>query len=124
VGGIVRNLTKRGVPAVSRRPPKGVAFEIADLYLIGNWAMFHGLGMSVHLDHGAEDEEYEEVIAFHAGTSPLSRLIIWRNAEAVFVQPLAGKRQRYDSIADAPENLVLTPRILLTDIVATEWPAS
>ena len=84
------------------------------LLLIGSWATLHGLGMSVRLDHGSEDEEYEEVIAFHAGTSPLSRLIIWRDAETVFVQPLAGKRQRYNSIADALENLLLMPRILLT----------
>lgn len=119
----MRDLTKRGGPAASSRPPKGLAFEIADLLLIGSWAALHGLGMSVRLDHGSEDEEYEEVIAFHSGTSPLSRLIIWRNAEAVFVQPLAGRKQQYDSISEALEDLLPESRIPLTDITATEWPA-
>lgn len=124
VGRAMRDLTKRGVPAAPSRPPKGIAFEIADLLLIGSWAVLHGLGMSVRLDHGAEDEEYEEVIAFQAEVNPLSRLIMWRNAEAVFVQPLAGRRQRYDTISEALEDLLPEPRTPTTDIVATEWPAS
>jgi hypothetical protein len=72
----MRDMTKRGVPTASSRPPKGLAFDIADLLLIGSWAALHGLGMSVRLDHGAEDEEYEEVIAFRAEINPLARLIM------------------------------------------------
>lgn len=120
----MRDLTKRGVPAVPSRPPKGIAFEIPDLLLIESWATLHGLGMSIRLDHGAEDEEYEEVIAFHIRNGPLTRLILWRNAETVFVQPLVGRRQQHDSIAEALENLLPKPRIILTDVNATEWPAS
>jgi hypothetical protein len=116
-------MIKRGVPGGSSRPPKGIAFEIADLLLIGSWAALHCLGMSVRLDHGAEGEEYEEVIAFRAEINPLARLIMWRNAEFVFVQPLAGRRQRYDSISEALENLLPERSVLLTDITATDWPA-
>jgi hypothetical protein len=119
----MRDMTKRGVPAAASRPPKGLAFDIPDLLLIGSWANLHGLGMSIHLDHGAEGEEYEEVIALRAETNPLSRLIMWRNADAVFVQPFTGRRVQYDSVSEALESLIPTPRILLTDIVATEWPA-
>jgi hypothetical protein len=121
---IVRHLTKRGIPAAPSRRPKGIAFEIPDLLLIGSWASLHGLGMSIRLDHGVEDEEYEEVIAFHIGNGPLSQLILWRNAEAVFVQPLVGRRQQHDSIAEALESLLPKPRIILTDVNATEWPAN
>jgi hypothetical protein len=117
------DLTRRGIPATPSRAPKGIAFEIPDLLLIESWASLHGLGMSIRLDHGAEGEEYEEVIAFHIRNGLLSRLILWRNAEAVFVQPLVGKRQQHDSIAEALQSLLPKPRIILTDINATEWPA-
>jgi hypothetical protein len=80
--------------------------------------------MSVRLDHGAEGEEYEELIAFRAEINPLSGLTIWRNAEAAFVQPPIGRRRQYDSIAEALEGLLPERRIELTDIRATEWPAS
>jgi hypothetical protein len=120
----MRDLTSRGVPAALSRPPKGIAFKIADLLLIGSWATFHGLGMSIRLDHGAEGEEYEELIAFRAEINPLSGLTIWRNAEAVFVQPPMGRPRQYDSIVEALENLLPERRIELTDIRSTEWPAS
>jgi hypothetical protein len=57
----MRDLTSRGIPAAPSRPPKGIAFEIADLVLIESWAAFHGLGMSVRLDQGAEGERRIEL---------------------------------------------------------------
>jgi hypothetical protein len=120
----MRDLTSCGIPTAPSRPPKGIAFEIADLLLIGSWATFHGFSMSVRLDHGAGGEEYEELIAFRAEINPLSGLTIWRNAEAVFVQPPIGRRRQYDSIAEALEDLLPERRTELADIRATEWPAS
>ncbi len=78
--------------------------------------------MSVRLNHGADGEEYEEVIAFEADTSGHCQLIIWRDAVAVFVQPLIGRMRRYGSVAKALDSLDLKPRIVLTDITATSWP--
>jgi hypothetical protein len=102
----MRDLTKRGATAVPPRLPKGLAFEIADLVLIKGWADCHNFHMSVRLDHGAAvDEEYEEVITFQTEISPLYRLIMWRNAAAVFVQPLVGRGKRYDSVGDALKSL-------------------
>ena len=112
----MRDLTSRGISAVPSRPPKGIAFEIADLVLIRSWAAFHGLGMSVRLDQGAQGEEYEELIAFRAENDPLSGVAIWRNAEAVFVHPPIGRRRQYNSIAEALEDLRPERRIELTDI--------
>jgi iron(III) transport system permease protein len=77
---------------------------------------------SVRLDHGAEDEEYEEMIAFHSKVNFRCRLIMWRNAEAVFVQPLIGRRRRYNSVCDALEFMLPTKQVVLTDIKATFWP--
>jgi hypothetical protein len=58
----MRDLTKRPTLAV---PPKGLAFEIADLLLAREWAERHNLRMLIRLDHGAAvGEEYEEVITF------------------------------------------------------------
>ena len=83
--------------------PKGLAFEIIDLVLIKNWADLHDCRMLVRLDHGAEGEEYEEVIALYTGTNSQRHLIMWRNTAAVFLQPLIGQKQRYSSVAKALE---------------------
>jgi hypothetical protein len=95
----MRDLTKRGIIVA---PPKGFAFEIADLVLVQKWADRHDFRMSVRLDHGAAvGEEYEEVITFQTNTSPLYRLTMWRDAETVFLQPLVGRGTRYGSVAAA-----------------------
>jgi hypothetical protein len=119
----MRDLTKRGIAVAPPRLPKGLAFEIADLTLVRHWADRHDFTILVRLDHAAEDEEYEEAIAFHAGISPFCRLIMWRNADAVFIQPLLGRRQRHASVADALRSLVVKRPVILTDIVAVAWPA-
>lgn len=115
-------LIKRGIGAAPPCLPKGLAFEIADLILVKGWANCHDFIMEVRLDHGTEDEEYEEIIAIHAGMSRFCRLIMWRKVQAVFVQPLPGRRQRYASVADALESQLVKQRVKLTDIVAAAWP--
>jgi hypothetical protein len=120
VGGNMRDLKMRGTTAAPS--PRGLAFEIAELALMRSWADSHDCRMSIRLDHGADGEEYEEVIAFEADTSSHCQLIIWRNAVAVFVQPLIGRMRRYGSVANALDSLDLKPRIVLTDITATSWP--
>jgi hypothetical protein len=121
VGRNMRDLKMRGTTAAPS--PRGLAFEIADLSLMRSWADLHDCPTSVRLDHGADGEEYEEVIAFAADTSSHYKLIIWRNAVAVFVQPLIGRMRRYGSVAKALDSINLKPRIVLTDITATSWPA-
>jgi hypothetical protein len=101
---------------------KGLAFEIADLVFIRSWADRHDFQMLVRLDHGAEGEEYEEVVTFRTTLRPLSRLIMWRNAEAVFVQPLVGRRQQFANVGEALESLLPKQRVVLSDITATAWP--
>lgn len=104
-------------------PAKGLAFAIADLRLIQSWAEFHRCQISVRLDHGTPDEEYEEVIAFHIRKSPLCRFIMWRDTHAVFIQPLIGRLQRYRTVSAALQALQPPTRTKLTDIVATACPA-
>jgi len=119
----MRDLTKRRMTAVPPRLPQGLAFEIADLIRIRRWADCHAFRMLVCLEYGAAvDEEYEEVIAFQTDVSPLYRLIMWRNATAVFVQPLVGRRKQYGSVADPLKSLLPAPHFGLTDIPATAWP--
>jgi hypothetical protein len=62
----MRDLTKRDIVAAPIGVPKGLAFEIADLILIKGCADFRDLRMVVRLDHGADDEDYEKVVALHA----------------------------------------------------------
>jgi hypothetical protein len=119
----MRDLTRCGSTAAQRNPPKGLSFEIADHILARAWAASHGFQILVRLDHGAENEEYEEIIEF-AGTGRLSRWIMWRDATSVFVQPILGKNQRSASVAEALEGLLPKQRVVLTDIAATTWPAN
>jgi len=117
------DLTKRGTTAVPPRLPKGLTFEIADLVRIRRWGDCYASRMLVCLDHGAAvGEEYEEVIAFQTGISPLYGFNMWRNAAAVFVPPLVGRGKQYDSAAYAVKRLLPKPHFRLTDITATAWP--
>jgi hypothetical protein len=118
----MRDLTRRGARAARPEQPQGIAFEIADLLLIRGWADLHEYRMLVVLDHASDDEEYEEVIAFHRGNKPVCHLIMWRDAKSVTVQPLIGRRQRFASVAKALDNIASKPRIIITDITATSWP--
>jgi hypothetical protein len=101
---------------------RGLSFSIADLLLIGAWSAARGLEMVVRLDHGSETEEYEEVIAFHTASGRPCRFIMWRDSEAVYIQPLIGRTRRYCSVVDAI--LSLTPRqpVVVTDVMAPRWP--
>jgi hypothetical protein len=101
----VGDLTKRGASVARRGSPKGLAFEVADLAFIRDWADLHDCRMVLRLDHGINGEEYEEVIAFHGKTSTHCYLIMWRNVLAVFVQPLIGRVRHYGSIAEALDSI-------------------
>lgn len=102
---------------------KGFSFSIAELILIRSWSEARSLRMVVRLDHGSEAEEFEEVLAFHAGTSPLCHWIMWRDMNVVSVQPLIGRTKRYESVANAVEALAKKRRVVVTDIKAPHWPA-
>jgi hypothetical protein len=101
---------------------RGLSFSIADLILAAAWAEALDLHMVVRLDHGSETEEYEEVLEFHTVSGQPSRYIVWRDATAVFVQPLIGRARRYRSVVDTI--VALTPRNddVLTDVMAPRWP--
>ena len=98
--------------------PCGLSFSIAELILLTSWAEAKSLRMAVRLDHGIEGEEYEEALAFSKVGSAVCQRLIWRNTEAVFVQPLIGRPQRYDAVADALEALTPKQAEQLTDIQA------
>jgi hypothetical protein len=101
---------------------KGLAFEIADLIVMKGWADFRDLRMVVCLDHGADDEDDEEVVALHATMDSPCLFIMWRNAKSVFVQ--LGQRSRYGSVAAAIESLSYEVAPKLTDINAPTWPTN
>jgi hypothetical protein len=101
----------------------GLSFSIAELTLVAAWAEAQGLQMRVHLDHGSETEEYEEVLAFHTTWGRPRRCIMWRDNQAVYVQPLIGRTRRYRSVADAIETLTPRQTTALTDVTPTGWPA-
>jgi|ERR1700679_2138257 hypothetical protein len=79
----------------------GCAFEIYDHRLMIDWAKRHDHRAVVRLDHGAAAEEYEEVVELVFGVSNRCRFILWRTDQAVFVQPLIGRRKQYASVGEA-----------------------
>ena len=92
--------------SVSQTPNKckGLSFSIAELTLVRAWAQANSLRMVVRLDHGSEVEEFEEVLAFHAGKRSPCQWIMWRDATVVFIQPLIGRTERFDTVAAAFES--------------------
>jgi hypothetical protein len=115
----MHDLNKRGTTTTPQRILKGIAFEIADLALIKNWADTRNIRMVVSLDHGTMGEEYEEVIAFYPEASSISPLIMWRTEKYVFVQPLNGCTRRYSTVTKALDGPAMArmPSTILTDIV-------
>jgi hypothetical protein len=103
-------------------PPFGLSFGIADLVLLQGWAEAQSLQMAVQLDHGVDGEEYEEALAFSQAGRAVCQWMMWRNEQAVFVQPLIGRRQHYAGVAEALEALTPAEVETLTDIQATHWP--
>jgi hypothetical protein len=107
---------------ISSSETRGLSFGIAELFLVGAWSEALGLRMVVRLDHGSETEEYEEVLVFQTETGRHCQYIMWRDAHAVFVQPLIGRPQCYQSVIDAI--IALTPHqdFVVTDVMAPHWP--
>jgi hypothetical protein len=101
----------------------GLSFSIAELTLVEAWAEAQGLRMVVRLDHGSETEEYEEVIAFRTTWGRPRRTILWRDYEAVYVQPLIGRTRRYRTVAEAIAALTPRQAVVVTDVTASRWPA-
>ncbi|MGE0226324.1 MAG: hypothetical protein AB7F35_23190 [Acetobacteraceae bacterium] len=102
--------------------PKGLSFEVSHHLLMQAWAEGNGLRLEIRQDHGAGQEEYEEVVAVYDDDSSLCRCLIWRDAESVFVQPLVGRTQRHASVPEALESLLPESPVVVDDIVATYWP--
>jgi hypothetical protein len=83
---------------------KGLSFDPSDLLAIHIWAERNELRMVVRLDHGLDDEEYEEVIALHAGAE-VCLMLLWRDENVLFAQPLPGRAWRFSSVAEALSRL-------------------
>jgi hypothetical protein len=103
---------------------KGLSFQIADLILVEAWSEAHSMRMVVRLDHGSDNELYEEVLALYPADSAVCRWLIWRETDAVLVQPLLGRSQRYASVIDVLEALTPPKPVAQTQIRATRWPTS
>lgn len=91
------------------RKLRGLAFAIADLLAIQSWAEHNQIRMDIRLDHGVDDEEYEEVIAFTDASACF--LLMWRNQNTVFTQPMPGRRRRFSSVSAALSQLYVTPSV-------------
>jgi hypothetical protein len=106
---------------------RGLSFRVADLLLVAAWSDAQSMRMAVHLDHGTEAEDYEEVLALLAADTGFCRWVMWQESDCVVVQPLIGRSLRFASVVDALESLeALEPcrRVAQTNIRAKRWPNS
>lgn len=101
----MRDLAKSGLITAQTALPKGLAFDVADIKLAKSCAGFHDYRLTIRLDHGSEHEEYEEILEFRQGWRAEVRFILWRNQDAVFIQPLPGRRQQFVSVLAALDSL-------------------
>ena len=102
---------------------RGLSFGIAELTLVEAWAEAQGLQMKVRLDHGSDTEEFEEVLAFTTTWGRPRRIIMWRDQDAVYIQPLIGRVRQYPTVAEAIATLTPQDRVAVTDVMASRWPA-
>jgi hypothetical protein len=93
-------------PSLLIAPPKGLAFELADLVMMQGWSEYHDLRMVVELDYCAEGEEYEEVVALYKPDSSFRRWMMWRSVSDIVVQPMMGRALHFASVAVALEHLI------------------
>jgi hypothetical protein len=104
----VRAVTNQDPPVHLADPPTGLAFSISDLLLMKEWADRHNTLMTIELDQRVDEEDCEELIKFRANVDSSCFLLIWRNAGAILVQPLVGRRLRYRSTSHLLDNLIFT----------------
>jgi hypothetical protein len=72
--------------AFRHRAPYGLAFPLAELVFVRDWAEKRGLTMSVLLDQVLDGAEFEELILIR-GRGPNRRaLTIWRSAASIVAQ--------------------------------------
>ncbi|HEY1933888.1 MAG TPA: hypothetical protein VGG99_17885 [Acetobacteraceae bacterium] len=95
-------------PPLLTEAPTGLAFELADLFMVQGWSEYHALRLVIELDYSAEGEEYEEVLALYPKSSTFRRWTMWRGTGEIAVQPTMGRVMRFTSVADALECLIPT----------------
>jgi hypothetical protein len=98
---------------IRHRNLKGLAFDIADLQALQSWARQNDVGMDIRLDHGVDDEEYEEVIAFHTDATGCF-LLMWRTPNTIVVQPLPGRQLHCPSVNAALSRLHVRSAVPVT----------
>ena len=94
---------------------EGHSFSIKEHILIRNWARRNDHRAVVCLDHGVEDEAYEEAVMLRFGVCQRCRFILLRTATGVTVQPLLGRRAQYGSVPEALAGPLLNKPVRQSD---------
>jgi hypothetical protein len=95
-------------------PRSGLAFDVPDLHLAQAWANFHRLRMIVYIDRVTGPDDADEVLGFTVrdGAPPLWHL--WRDEDAICVQPAIGRTVRFARLVDALDSLIPEQPLELT----------
>ncbi len=90
------------ISAASRpRAPYGLAFPLAELVFVRDWAEQRGLTMSVLLDQVLDGAEFEELVLIR-GRGPNRRaLTIWRSAASIVAQAAGASPRAFTGVEPA-----------------------
>ncbi|MEO9189403.1 MAG: hypothetical protein ABI224_05265 [Acetobacteraceae bacterium] len=92
--------------AIAPKYRGGIAFTVPELLMLTAWAEFHALRLVIELDHCIDGAEYEEVAALYPADSPLRQWTLWRAADGVVAEPMAGACFREACISDVLQRVI------------------
>lgn len=98
----------RAIRQASGAPPSPLKTNFADseLILIGSWAEFHDVRVSIEVDNFWDGEAPDEVIALYPTASPHRCWTLWRHTDAVEIQHLFGERRVLRSVPEALDSMI------------------
>jgi hypothetical protein len=88
--------------AASRhRAPYGLAFPLAELVFVRDWAEQRSLTMSVLLDQVFDGAEFEELILIRGGGRNRRALTVWRTDASIVAQAAGACPRAFTGVAPA-----------------------
>lgn len=88
--------------------PAGLSFDIPDLLMLRAWADYHDLHMGLALDTVIAGAVYEEFVTLTDARRTDGRWGLWRSADGIVLQGMAGAPRLFATMADALELLIPT----------------
>ncbi len=87
--------------AARHRMPYGLAFPLAELIYVRDWAACRGLSMLVLLDQVLDGAEFEELLLLRGATPGRRALTMWRTAGSIVAQTAGAPPRAFSGVEPA-----------------------